>query len=154
MKLIWALILLTVSGCGPLFGTGTGNPFKASGPANAIVIEPASVEIYAAVCQRIKGCHPASVVEECRAFINAQTTFANPMGITTSPSPTSYEIARQEANGGLTANWTSEAICEGKIDALACGDAAVQAAFVAGATDPYSAAASMLAQDCKGMFGP
>lgn len=154
MKLRLVLFLLIMSGCGPLFGTGTGNPYKFSEPANGIWPQSRTDNIYETVCHKIAVCHVSSVPTECRAFVNAQITYANPLGLTINPAPTAYEIVQLEEKGQITADEAAASICAARVDALSCANAVVQAAFVSGNADPYAASASMLPLDCKAVFSP
>lgn len=151
---ILAAILLIIVGCGKFEGTGTGNPYREADYGDTNPAE-AMGKVVLTTCQRISVCqNDETLYMECRRKVVAHTTWAEKVGISTLPAPSVAEIWSDEMEGKYKPTWTAANTCLEQIMTLSCMAPEVQAAYAAGAPDPFSAAGGMLPSDCQKIFAP
>lgn len=147
-------VLLAIAGCGPALGTGTGNPNQPQDHAGMPSTKSAAYEIRQRLCAKIDQCHPSSYTYACDDSLDRQTSFGSKMGTYVQPAPSLFEIAVMESKSELIPLWPEVKNCITQFEIMSCTDQRAQDAFVDGATEPYAAAAEMLSDDCRNIFGP
>jgi hypothetical protein len=156
MKYLSLIFTLTVCACGPLAGTGTGNPISTSngsnGSPNQGGVGTVSGNIVSHVCQMLEKCNPGMTDAVCGSGIMNLTSFAPKLGVSAAPAPTLYDIVTEEFSHQLIADPVAGDKCVAQMLKLECSDPVMQNSYVSGAAVPFGGTPDILDPVCAGVF--
>jgi hypothetical protein len=143
LPVLWLVLGASSPGCG---GTGTGNP--GWGPQDVQAL--ATPEVAWAVCGVLVRCNPGLSPFDCAAGVWALPDLDDELGIAPGTYADFAATYAAEKEGELVADGQELVGCVAGIQALACTDPAVVAAYQPGAPAPFAQVPGLVS--CPGVF--
>ncbi len=149
MKIVAIIVcvLIFFTGCGPLEGTGTGNPRKNYSSGSS-----PGYSIFLSVCAKIVACHGEARLDFCKAGIANLHTFGTKLGLQDDPSPSVSEIFYMLNMRTRPIDDKVVTQCLVETDNLKCDQPGVVSSYDSETENPYATAADLLPASCTGVF--